>query len=189
MNKIPYFADLTSYSHQIEPFTLIGVKNVGWLDVESTFPLGDIPKTTFLKLISLAGGSGSFRPLVEPVRELTCCQICGPLELRDSTGKILPSAELWIPARETIYAAPIMILHFISVHNYLPPAEFIAAIDEVDEHNPFVADEIYREQLRLSDWGRLSGEEKMDLAAAYIKRTPGAKPQEDIIKGTDLFND
>jgi hypothetical protein len=72
---------------------------------------------------------------------------------------------------------PIMILHFIGVHNYLPPAEFIAAIDAVDEHIPFVADEIYREQLRLSDWGQLSGEEKMDLAAAYIKRTSGAEPK------------
>jgi hypothetical protein len=183
MNKIPYFADLTGYSHQIEPFTLIGVKNVGWLDVESTFPRGHIPKTTFLKLKRLAGGSGSFRPLVEPVRELTCCQICGQLELLGSAGNILPSAELWIPARETIYAAPIMILHFIGVHNYLPPAEFIAAIDAVDEHIPFVADEIYREQLRLSDWGQLSGEEKMDLAAAYIKRTSGAEPKENRKKG------
>lgn len=178
MNKTPHFADLTSYSHQIEPFTLIGVKNVGWLDVESTFPRGNIPQATFLKLRKLAGGSGRFRPLVEPIRESTCCQICGQLELLDSSGKVLPSAELWIPARETIYAAPIMILHFIDAHNYLPPKEFIAAIDGVDENIPYVADEIYKEQLRLSDWGRLSGKEKIDLAAAYIKLTSGAEPKE-----------
>lgn len=129
-----------------------------------------MPKSVFQKLKKLAGSSGGFQPLVEPIRELTICQVCGVLELIGSTGKILPSAELWIPSHETIYAAPIMILHFIEVHNYLPPAEFIAAVEALDESFPFVADEIYREKLRLSEWGRLSGAEKRKFAAAYNKR-------------------
>lgn len=177
MIKMTCFSDLTAYSHQIEPFTLAGVKNVGWIDVESLFPLGDVPEKSLLKLTRLASGNGVFRPLVEPVRELHACQICGALQLRDSVGNALPNAELWIPANGVIYAAPVMILHFIAVHNYLPPEEFIAAIDAVDENVPYSADELYKEQLRLSDWGRLSGEEKMDLAAAYIKRASAADPR------------
>jgi hypothetical protein len=61
-------------------------------------------------------------------------------------------AELWIPAFETIYAAPITILHFIEVHHYLPPAEYIAAVDALDLSLPFVADEIYRAKLKESGW-------------------------------------
>lgn len=163
------FADLTSYCHQIAPFTLVGVKNVGWLNLESEFSQGEIPKSTFHKLKSLVGGSGVFQPLVEPIRESLVCEMCGAFELLDSAGKILPSAELWISAHETIYAAPIMILHYIEVHNYLPPAEFISAIDVLNEDFPFVAGDIYRERLRLSEWGRLSAIEKRNLAAAYNK--------------------
>ena len=144
----------------------MGVKNVGWLDFESEFTLGEMPKPVFHKLKTLACGNGVFQPLVEPIREALTCQICGGIELFDSAGKVLPNVELWIPAHENIYAAPIMILHFIEAHNYLPPAEFIAAIDAVDESIPFVAEEIYREKLRLSEWGKLSGVEKRALAAA-----------------------
>ena len=170
MYKPIFFTDLTSYSYQIAPFTLEGVKNVGWLDFDSGFPLGDMPRPVFQKLKKLAGGSGDFQPLVEPIRALTICQECGVLQLLSSAGKILPSAELWISSHETIYAVPIMILHFIEVHNYLPPAEFIAAVEALDESLPFVADEMYREKLRLSEWGKLSGAEKRDFAAAFNKR-------------------
>lgn len=166
VNKVSSFPDLTLYSHLIEPFTLAGVKNVGWLDVESSFPKGKFPKEIFIKLQALVASRSLFRPLVESLRESCACQLCGPLELLDSAGKILPNAELWIPGVETLYASHIIILHYISVHNYLPPAEFIAAIEAVDERIPFVADGIYRERLMLSDWGKLSGTEKMNFNAA-----------------------
>lgn len=97
------------------------------------------------------------------------CQVCGALELVDFAGKVIPYAELWIPANEAIYAAPILIVHFIEVHNYLPPAEFIAAIDLLDDNVSFVADAVYREKLRQSEWGSLSGKEKMEFATSYNK--------------------
>jgi len=73
-------------------------------------------------------------------------------------------SQLWIPGREVIYASPLVILHYIEVHNYLPPAEFISAIEGVDENFSFVADDVYRDILHRSEWGKLSGEEKMALA-------------------------
>lgn len=152
MSELIYFDDLTSYSHQIAPFTLDGVKNVGWLNIESEYPLGDVPKSVLQKLKSIAGGVGAFQPLVEPIRELPTCQICGALELFDSAGKILPNSEFWIPAHGTIYAAPITILHFIEKHNYLPPTEYIDAIAVLDISIPFLADEIYRAKLKDSGW-------------------------------------
>jgi hypothetical protein len=87
--------------------------------------------------------------------------------LHNSEGKLLPNAELWIPAHEIIYATPIAILHLIEVRSYLPPAEYIEAIYVLDVNLPFVADEIYREKLRLSGWGKLSGAEKRNFTPIY----------------------
>ncbi|UUQ64641.1 hypothetical protein NLK61_26125 [Pseudomonas fuscovaginae UPB0736] len=78
-------------------------------------------------------------------------------------------SQLWIPGREVIYASPLLILHYIEVHNYLPPAEFISAIEGVDENFSFVADDIYRDILQQSEWGKLSGEEKMALAKRRLE--------------------
>ncbi|WP_156116651.1 hypothetical protein [Massilia sp. 9096] len=152
MSELIQFDDLTNYSHQIAPFTLAGVKNVGWLDIESAFPRGGVPPATLQKLRSIVGGLDGFQPLVEPIRESPTCQICGALNLADATGKLLPSAELWIPAGETIYAAPIAILHYIEVHNYRPPTEYIEAIDALKIGTSFTADEVYRAKLMESGW-------------------------------------
>ena len=35
--------------------------------------------------------------------------------------------------QETIYAAPDMIFHFVKVHHYCPPAEFIEALDQAPD--------------------------------------------------------
>lgn len=147
-----YFDDLTNYTYQIAPFILDAVKNVGWLNLSSKFPTGNVPVPILDKLKMIAGGIGMFQPLVEPIRELPTCQICGALELVDSTGKFLPNAELWIPANGTIYASPIAILHFIEYHDYNPPAEYINAISMLDISIPFSAGEIYRIKLKESGW-------------------------------------
>lgn len=147
-----YFDDLTNYTYQIAPFILDAVKNVGWLNLSSKFPTGNVPVPILDKLKKIAGGVGMFQPLVEPIRELSTCQICGALELVDSSGKLLPNAELWIPANGTIYASPIAILQFIEYHDYNPPIEYINAISMLDISTHFSAGEIYRMKLKESGW-------------------------------------
>jgi hypothetical protein len=45
----------------------------------------------------------------------------------------LGSAEIWLPAadRTIIFAAPDLILHYVSAHRYLPPELFQRAIQTV----------------------------------------------------------
>ncbi|WP_397458934.1 hypothetical protein AB3464_03160 [Pseudomonas asplenii] len=164
MKENNIFCDLTDYSHDIAPYILEGVKNVGWIDVEAGFSLGDMPRPIFDKLRSLAGASGCFKPVVESIREIPSCKICGEFRFYNSVGKLMLESQLWIPAREVIYASPLAILHYIEVHDYLPPAEFISAIEAIDESFPFVAADVYRDVLHKSEWGKLSGKEKMALA-------------------------
>jgi hypothetical protein len=152
MDEQFHFDDLTSYTHQIAPFVMNGVKNVGWLNFADDFPKGEVAPEIFEKLKIIAGGSDVFRPLVEPLRESPKCPVCGELELLGVNGRALPNAELWIPSAECIYASPIAILHYIEFHDYLPPAKYVAAITELDLSTPFAANAIYREKLVSSGW-------------------------------------
>lgn len=111
-----------------------------------------MPAATLWKLKRIAGGLDGFQPLVEPIRESPSCQICGKLDLIDGQGRLLPNSELWIPAGRIVYASPIAILHYVEVHNYRPPAEYVEAVDALEIGTPFIADDIYRMKLRESGW-------------------------------------
>jgi hypothetical protein len=152
MTEKTNFDDLTNYTHQIAPFVLDGVKNVGWIDPSKEFPVGSVSSATVQKLKEIASGTGIFQPLVEPLREPPICQVCGSLNLLDLDGKSLPNAELWIPSDRCIYASPIAILHFIEFHKYSPPEEYLAAIEALNLSVAFSADSIYRDKLLESGW-------------------------------------
>ncbi len=152
---VPNYADLTPYSRQIAPYTLSGVVNVGWLDIRSEFENGMVPEAFVERLKLIVGGVGAFKALVEPIRELPVCELCGEVELRNAKGVLIQNAEIWVPAARKIYASPIEILHFVEVHGYRPPAEYIDAVLGVDLAAKFNADEIYREKIKNSDWFRV----------------------------------
>jgi hypothetical protein len=152
MSELNQFDDLTNYSHMIAPFRLKGVINVGWLKLESSIPLGGVAVETLRKLKEIVTGNGIFNAIVEPIRESPCCPICGELDLRDAKGRYLANSELWIPAGEVIYASPISILHYIEVHNYRPPQEYIEAIEALDMYDMFIAHDVYLEKLEESGW-------------------------------------
>ncbi|MDO3529685.1 hypothetical protein ACNRBH_02400 [Ralstonia pseudosolanacearum] len=152
-----HYADLTPYSRQIAPATLSGVVNVGWLDIRSEFENGAVPAAFVERLKLIAGGVGDFKALVEPIRELPVCEICGEVDLRDAKGMLIPNAEIWVPAGSKIYASPITILHFIEVHGYRPPVEYINAVIGADLEAKFNADEVYRGKIKDSGWFRMKG--------------------------------
>lgn len=152
MQEPDQFEDLTNYSYRIAPCILKSVKNVGWLKMDSEIPIGGLERKTLRKLKEIITGNGIFNAIVEPIRESPCCPICGELDLHDALGRHLANSELWIPAGELIYASPISILHYIEVHNYKPPQEYIEAIDALELYDMFRAHEVYLEKLEESGW-------------------------------------
>jgi hypothetical protein len=152
MPEIVKYEDLSDYTYDISPFKLPGVVNVGWIDVRSQYPRGSVPELILQKIKDAAAGSEAFRPLVDPVREFPKCDICGDLKLPCKGGVFFKNSELWVPSGDIVFASPISILHYIEVHNYLPPAEFIAAVEALDLNAPFNADSLYREKLVESGW-------------------------------------
>lgn len=124
-----YFPDLSSYSY----FTRLSqpnLLNVGWLEPGHDFAAGDVEDEVVQKLLQACRAKREAQ-----TRGLHRCGFCP----RDLNGLItvnidgepfrLGSAEIRIAGENSvIYAAPNLIYHYITVHRYLPPAEFLAAI-------------------------------------------------------------
>jgi len=110
-----YFADLTSYEYlkRNEPATL----NVGWLDAEHEFSKGKVPDTVIEHLKLLAK---------KPTNQTRGFHLCPFCEIGATS-----SAEIRVNGRNgKLYAAPVLICHYIEAHNYQPPQEFIEAVME-----------------------------------------------------------
>lgn len=152
MNENQYFDDLSVYTHQIYPYVLSGVFNVGWLNPKLDIPQGLVPAGFFEKLLEIANAKGKFNGLVEPIRELPYCAVCGEIAIKTNTGKNFLNSELWIPSGERIYAAPISIIHLIQKHGYAPPSEYIEAVFLWNDSIDFNGNITYQKKLKESDW-------------------------------------
>ena len=145
LDSVMYFPDLSNYA-QLMREPLPDVLNVGWLDQSMPFSTGTV-QPSFLDRLENWIRVGR----VNPMRGIYQCNICRvsqwpllPLEENPSVnieGKrlFLGNWEIWIPGRHgRIFASPALIIHYVRVHGYRPPEEFVAAvIDEkaIDEWN------------------------------------------------------
>src|SRR5438046_2553800 len=111
-----HFCDLTSYSYGVH--SPIGrVRNVGWLERGFPFQTGQCDPSITRALLAHYGRLAANR-----ARGFHRCSLCVPDAAEPSVwvnGEVvfLGAAELWLPGRlEEIYAAPDLIIHYISAH-------------------------------------------------------------------------
>ena len=122
-----YFHDLTPYSYMARvahPNEL----NIGWLDDQHEFPMGDLPDGVLPAIFELC------RRRVNQTRGYHACQLCRsgryPYMIEENGIRLsLGSAEIRVPGRSDIeYASPDLIYHYVRDHHYRPPQEFIDAV-------------------------------------------------------------
>jgi hypothetical protein len=130
-----YFLDLSTYHYSVrEP--LHNVLNVGWLDQSMPFSNGIVP-ASFLERLENWFSVGR----VNQMRGIHKCNLCrverrplfpikdNPSISLEGRSFFLGNWEIWIPGpSETIFASPALIIHYVNMHGYQPPAEFIAAV-------------------------------------------------------------
>lgn len=125
-----YFPDLTPYEYgRTEPQA--EVLNVGWLSASHPFPTGPIDDRLVAALQRLVACP------VNLYRGSHSCEFCPPPPMKMSPGGIpmlypLPgttgNGEIRITATNGIvYVAPVLVLHYVVAHGYLPPQEFVDA--------------------------------------------------------------
>ncbi|WP_319463457.1 hypothetical protein [Micromonospora sp. RTP1Z1] len=133
---MPWFADLSPYSYwdlsdphnrREEPRPDLPVRNVGWLDADHPFPVGDVEEDLVAALTRLAVAR------VHQTRGYHLRELC----LRDLGDDRLEAVRLGLVARGSAefrvlgtqvgYALPELAVHYLAVHSYQPPAEVRAA--------------------------------------------------------------
>jgi hypothetical protein len=99
------------------------VRAVGWLSATQPFPVGDVPTEFLGRLQEFARrwrdsahalGWGSFTGWHD-------CELCGGSQA---------SGNFAVPYGDLLFVAPEMVPHYVEVHRYRPPAEFITALME-----------------------------------------------------------
>jgi hypothetical protein len=141
--KVAYFPDLSpyAYGHGHHP----GVVHVGWLDGAHPFPKGQVEPALVEKLKLLAT-----KP-VELYRGKHICEVCiRPPNIVQTyvpnRGKMIDPDSAWMKwASErwsngeirvandgVIFASPVLIVHYIQEHSYLPPTEFLEAVAKAE---------------------------------------------------------
>lgn len=136
------------------------VRNVGWLGIEEEFSTGVLPGELIQKLKELVFidvknqesiKNGTFEretsiivdqmlvrgsPYQCPFSDKGIVSVY-PSEVECYSGeriKVLGLNEIFIPSEKSdvLYCCPTLICHYVEVHGYLPPAEFIDALSNFD---------------------------------------------------------
>jgi len=123
-----YFKDLTIYEYT--PLLVRPGNNIGWLGRGRPFPTAT-PSQEVLDLLWLFCSIS-----VQPTRGFHVCEFClggGNLYYAERKGERLKlgTAEIRVfSGQGHIYAAPNLIYHYVAVHHYRPPDEFLRALRE-----------------------------------------------------------
>jgi hypothetical protein len=125
-----HIEDLAPYRYNSK-ILIPNVYAVGWLDRAHPFQTGRVSAHLIDKLNELA----ATRP-VNRARGTHQCTMCSLLNIEVSAqgaSRSLGSAELWIPGKDgVLFASPNLILHYVRNHSYLPPTDFLRALDALD---------------------------------------------------------
>lgn len=146
-----YFEDLSTYRYDTSGEEVLSIErgfivftpaytrlNIGWLDAAQIYSQGAVPAELISSLAWLASGQR-----INVMRGFHVCQFC-----RSADTEIRGNGELRVPGEPGVmYAAPIMVNHYVAEHGYAPPQEFItaalaysAAGDRLDEPSWIPAD-------------------------------------------------
>jgi len=135
-----YFPDLSRYEYG--RISQPGVLNVGWLDNTHPFTQGTVDAHLIQKLRLLAA-----KP-VELYRGSHICELCAEpglpkktlpphhvvLDMNSPYGNWRASrasnGEIRVSRAGVTFAAPVLIVHYIEEHGYLPPVQFLTAVEE-----------------------------------------------------------
>jgi hypothetical protein len=126
-----YFPDLTPYRYGGREPPQPHILNVGWLSADQPFNRGMASEPLVAALRKLTAHP------VNLFRGLHACEFCPPrrrvispsgLRMVEPVPGTAGNGEIRVPAAGgLIYVAPVLVLHYVLAHQYLPPAEFIEA--------------------------------------------------------------
>lgn len=97
------------------------IRAIGWLHPAHPYTKGEVPREFLARLKEFTAPSGAsaeasyFGAFVG----VHACEFC---------GQALGVRNFGVPSGDLLFAAPEMIVHYIEVHDYSPPREFVEAV-------------------------------------------------------------
>ena len=139
-----YFPDLSRFTYQgLNSNSVSGLMfdtqntvNIGWLGEGQPFPTGETSSEFKERLLEFCFYDHAFNKtrgnhsceLPEcPIEAGIMGKTPAPLKRGEQTAWF-GSHEIRVVGSSRVYAAPTMIYHYVTDHNYLPPEEFIQAV-------------------------------------------------------------
>ncbi len=128
-----YHPDLTPYSYFPLPSQLEHPPlNVGWLSVTAPYPMDTTSESFRAKLLDLCA-----RAEVHLTLGYHSCEFCRE---QDAITRVLSrdkeiwlgNGEIWTIGKFVFYVAPTLIYHYVTVHGYRPPDEYIESVLATD---------------------------------------------------------
>lgn len=97
------------------------VRAVGWLSAKHPFDKGEVPVEFLARLREFATKCGDSTEALGWSIYFGChsCELC---------NQSMASGNFGVPGGVLLFAAPQMVPHYVEVHHYRPPDEFIAAV-------------------------------------------------------------
>jgi hypothetical protein len=118
-----WYPDLSPYTY-LQEGERCATFNVGWLAHGHTFRMGRSPKAFVERLTLLTTYA-----LTQGTRGVHKCDLCSPGDPDLDDDSMYGHAEIRAVGDDGVrYAAPMLVLHYVVKHQYLPPQCFIDAV-------------------------------------------------------------
>lgn len=120
---LTWFNDLTPYSYVDGQDTKPPTLNIGWLEHGHEFATGDVP-ASFIERLEVLHAHG----WTQATRGRHYCDLCPSQDDDDDEGAWGHAELRAVAADGTRFAAPMLVLHYVTAHRYAPPQSFIDAV-------------------------------------------------------------
>ena len=103
---------------------------IGWLSSQSDFRTGRVSESFFRILCSHLKSAWNPPFACAGKHDCDLCQFGrSTTRFADFEFTSASGSELFIPTGDSIFVAPVAIAHYIAAHRYLPPDDFIRAVE------------------------------------------------------------
>jgi hypothetical protein len=142
-----YYSDLSVFPDK-DVISRLVVLSIGWLDADHRYKQGEVPEAFLKNLWDFCN-----EPVIYTLG-FQQCPFCttsnyATTEQRDDKQLLLGSAEIRVFGQgNNVFAAPDLIYHYVAVHSYRPPDEFINAVLA----GPLAGTKEYDARIRQGGW-------------------------------------